>query len=327
MSDTMDREALGKVLDKYGTPPKDLVFKKGSADYVGHADITAILIKIDPCWSWEPQAWAPEGGPLVVDRGGRLTMWGWMTVHGKRLPCVGTVESKKLDQADARQGPPEVDKELIGDLIRNGAMRFGIGLNLWTKADWAEPGEAEASEPESSDFHGWPSRAAHDAWWEVQSQRIKALPDKQRYIAIGVLGDVGAFTGRKPNLPIPNGTLRNEVESALTGAEIHAGTDGPSDYALQVMAEARGIEDPLNPPDDNNPIEPWMWDLADVQDLDAHDWKVTAKAANVRQRDLVDIACGVAKDKELPEPDGITDIHGALAVELRAELLRGEPPF
>jgi hypothetical protein len=32
-------------------------------------------------------------------------------------------------------GKPEAVKELIGDAIRNGAMRFGIAGGLWSKAD------------------------------------------------------------------------------------------------------------------------------------------------------------------------------------------------
>jgi hypothetical protein len=56
-------------------------------------------------------------------------MWGWLVVHGTRRLCVGTCEASK--------GDPE--KELIGDLLRNGAMRFGIGTRLWSKSDSADP--------------------------------------------------------------------------------------------------------------------------------------------------------------------------------------------
>ena len=51
-------------------------------------------------------------------------MWGRITVHGKSIIGVGTCE--------ARKGEPE--KELVGDMIRNAAMRFGIGTKLWSKA-------------------------------------------------------------------------------------------------------------------------------------------------------------------------------------------------
>lgn len=94
-------------------------------DYMGHADVTLALIEVDPMWNWEPTRWSDQGEPLYLNKGGRLVMWGWLTVLGKRVLCVGTCESGKSD--------PE--KELIGDLLRNGAMRFGIGTKLWSKAD------------------------------------------------------------------------------------------------------------------------------------------------------------------------------------------------
>ena len=48
-----------------------------------------------------------------------------MTLLGKPMICVGS----------ARADKPEYEKELIGDLLRNGSMRYGIALNLWSKQD------------------------------------------------------------------------------------------------------------------------------------------------------------------------------------------------
>lgn len=99
-------------------------------DYMGHADVTLALIDVDPLWTWEPVTIDPQsGGPAIANQGGRLVMWGWLVVQGVRRLCVGT--------CDAGKGDPE--KELIGDLLRNGAMRFGIGTRLWSKADSADP--------------------------------------------------------------------------------------------------------------------------------------------------------------------------------------------
>lgn len=51
-------EQLRKVLDDYKTPDPSIVGKlpRGGTqlDFVGHADITKLLIEIDPLWSWEP---------------------------------------------------------------------------------------------------------------------------------------------------------------------------------------------------------------------------------------------------------------------------------
>jgi hypothetical protein len=46
-------------------------------------------------------------------------------VLGKTIIGVGSCKADKDDAA----------KELIGDALRNAAMRFGIAINLWSKAD------------------------------------------------------------------------------------------------------------------------------------------------------------------------------------------------
>ena len=97
-------------------------------DFMGHASVTRVLNEIDPLWSWEPAARNDQGEPLIVTRGSMLRMWITFTLCGKQVPAVGTCESNK----------GEAEKELIGDAIRNAAMRFGIGLSLWHKGQWAE---------------------------------------------------------------------------------------------------------------------------------------------------------------------------------------------
>lgn len=148
----MNAEALEQIVAKYAQPDPSTLSKlpkptsrdntKGKCDvcggwhglpavhldYMGHADVTLALIDVDPCWDWEPLA-VENGSPVIANQGGRLVMWGYLTVLGKRMLCVGTCEAGK--------GDPE--KELIGDLLRNGAMRFGIGTRLWSKADGVDP--------------------------------------------------------------------------------------------------------------------------------------------------------------------------------------------
>jgi hypothetical protein len=105
---------------------------KGGANllYMGHAEVTLALIDADPLWTWEPAAIDPAtGGPVIATQGNRLVMWGRVTVCGKTMMAVGTCEARKAD--------PE--KELIGDLLRNAGLRFGIGTKLWSKAADAEP--------------------------------------------------------------------------------------------------------------------------------------------------------------------------------------------
>lgn len=124
-------EELRNILKDYAKPDPSIVqqLPKGGTklDFVGHADITRILIEIDPYWSWEPCGW-DNGRPAIHVENGIATMWGRLTVHGKEMLGVGSVKADKTD----------LDKELIGDFLRNASMRFGISLNLWTKNQWAD---------------------------------------------------------------------------------------------------------------------------------------------------------------------------------------------
>jgi len=131
---------LRDVLEKYGTPDPKIVGKlpKGGAvlDFVGHADVNKALIEIDPLWTWQPVAWDDDGMPKIKVANGVATMWGIMTLHGKQMLGVATVQANK----------PDLYKELASDFIRNAAMRFGVYLSLWTKNEWED---AEASKVSS----------------------------------------------------------------------------------------------------------------------------------------------------------------------------------
>lgn len=136
----MTADALRQVLDHWAKPPKEMVDKlpKGgtSLDYMGHAAVTRALIEVDPNWNWEPLV-DERGIPIIQHQGKRLVMWGRLTVLGKTVVCCGTCEDRKF----------EPEKELIGDLLRNGAMRFGIGLALWAKDEWNDLGTSDGNAP------------------------------------------------------------------------------------------------------------------------------------------------------------------------------------
>lgn len=142
VEDNNKAEELRNILKDYAKPDPSIIqqLPKGGTklDFVGHADITRILIEIDPYWSWEPCGWA-QGRPAIHVENGMATMWGWLTVHGKELLGVGSVKADKGDY----------EKELIGDFLRNASMRFGISLNLWTKNQWADlDGDKPAPKPQ-----------------------------------------------------------------------------------------------------------------------------------------------------------------------------------
>lgn len=142
-------------------------------DYVGHAQVTGRLLEVDPSWSWEPVAWDVSGLPAIVEeQGGRRVLWIRLTVLGVTRLGVGIAGAHE-----------EVEKVLVGDALRNAAMRFGVALDLWAKGDLHAPDESADApapsprqqadpepEPEPEPFDwaglGWSGQADHDAAWE-----------------------------------------------------------------------------------------------------------------------------------------------------------------
>ena len=91
-------------------------------DYVGHAALTDRLLDADPGWTWEPLAMG-DGVPVMDNLGG---MWIKLTVCGVMRLGYGHAGDKTGGDAI---------KEVIGDALRNAAMRFGAALYLWHKGD------------------------------------------------------------------------------------------------------------------------------------------------------------------------------------------------
>jgi hypothetical protein len=128
---TDNTKELLEVLNKYAVPDPKIVGKlpKGGTqlDFVGHADITRILIEVDPHWRLVPIAW-DNGRPAMNVVNDMATMWFELTLLGTSRLAIGTAKANAFD----------LDKQLYGDALRNGAMRFGISLNLWTKNEWED---------------------------------------------------------------------------------------------------------------------------------------------------------------------------------------------
>lgn len=165
------RALIRDILEKYASPDPAIVSqlpkknKDGSTTYlgyIGHAQITKILCEIDPLWSWEPAEWF-EGRPRIhyhesvfqfrngeEKRSRTAVMWGFITIHGKRLPCVGSCSADK----------EEIDKELSGDLLRNGCMRFCVGVNLWGKDSDNKGPSPQKARPQKAPKQEQPARPA-----------------------------------------------------------------------------------------------------------------------------------------------------------------------
>lgn len=111
-------------------------------DYVGHAAVTDRLLDCDESWSWEPLAFGPDGLPAFDASGG---LWIRLTVCGVSRIGYGHAQDK-----DA-YSPGDRIKEVIGDAIRNSAMRFGAALELWHKGDLHLPEPVEDDTPSPAD--------------------------------------------------------------------------------------------------------------------------------------------------------------------------------
>ena len=152
-------------------------------DYVGHAGVTMRLNQVDPEWTWEPmyravpddllQAAIATGNESIIDRllnnapmrqtdGG---LWIRLTVLGVTRPGFG--------DAGGKVGTNAV-KEIIGDAIRNAAMRFGVGTYLWSKSEAAQ---ALAVREAGADVDA----GDHDAPSEQRPSRgARSRPPRQR---------------------------------------------------------------------------------------------------------------------------------------------------
>ena len=126
------RELLLDLMHEWWDPPQHLIqtLPRGGTklSYLGHADTTRAMSETDPEWTWTPMAHDENGLP-ILDRdsnGHPIGMWIWITVCGVERPAYGSCEPGKRDAV----------KELIGDAIRNGAMRFGVAGGLWSKGEW-----------------------------------------------------------------------------------------------------------------------------------------------------------------------------------------------
>src|SRR5690606_26004271 len=93
-------------------------------DYVGHAALTDRLLDTDIEWTWEPVAFTEAGLPAFDASGG---LWIKLTVCGVTRYGYGHAAAKPNQDPGARE------KEVIGDALRNAAMRFGAALDLWHK--------------------------------------------------------------------------------------------------------------------------------------------------------------------------------------------------
>ena len=140
-----DRADLRQLLAEWASPPAEMidVIPKGGVElkYLGHAATTRALLECDPAWWWEPMSMDDYGQPRLVtdDQDRPVGLWIYLHVCGVRRPGYGSCLPGKQDAV----------KELIGDALRNAAMRYGVAINLWGKdhpeKDAPKPRKAKAT--------------------------------------------------------------------------------------------------------------------------------------------------------------------------------------
>jgi len=192
-------------------------------DYVGHAELTARLLDVDPVWNWEPAAWTEDGEPKINVRGNTARMWIKLTVAGVTRLGVGTCSANKDD----------VEKELIGDALRNAAMRFGAALDLWSKSErHKDSNEPSSQQARAAKAHASPAKT------KTQSARADEA-DKE--------------TGEVP--PPPD--LSAEIEKL----------DQESRAELKTMLEKANISLDSAPPAAAKQVERWIEKLMEAQKM------------------------------------------------------------
>ena len=161
-------------------------------DYVGHADVTIRLLEVDSEWSWAPKATDvdPEllkaamasGDAEIVravienappkfetDRNGSpVGLWIKLTVGGVTRLGVGSCPC----------GQNDAEKVLIGDALRNAALRFGVATE---PVGQGRPGRPDGRERDRIGRAGQPARQRAVCSRRVRERRPgRAAPERQR---------------------------------------------------------------------------------------------------------------------------------------------------
>jgi hypothetical protein len=134
--------------------PRDLIEYKEMHGrqfaYINHALVTDRLIRVDPCWYWEPMATTERGAPLLDPFNG---LWIRLTVLGVTRIGFGA--------AEPHQKGADAVKTAISDAIKNAAMRFGVALDCWA---------GENGEPALAVVRSIPVPPTEDEPWNIENE-------------------------------------------------------------------------------------------------------------------------------------------------------------
>jgi hypothetical protein len=198
-------------------------------DYVGHAALTDRLLDTDLEWSWEPVGFTPEGLP-ALDRNGGL--WIKLTVCGVTRYGYGA--------ADGKSGGDAM-KEMIGDALRNAAMRFGAALDLWHKGDLHVDDEDKPENPTTGEHKSRRDAPKLDGPYDTAPKLEKAAREFARTLrSMGSLQDFDEW--RKDEEVI---AFVEQCKRDLPGWWFPNHPDCPPDFtplSVEVTTTKRGLE-------------------------------------------------------------------------------------
>lgn len=190
--------------------------------FAGHAAITDRLLAADPCWSWAPVTDPAVRGALPPG------FWIELTVCGVTRLGYGDAEGKTGHT---------VPKELIGDALRNAAMRFGVGLELWHKGDLHAAAQDDAPAQNSSGRQA-PSKAASGHQERPAAPQAPSGPPADAAPALHAQGYVTKMlevTGMAATVALQ----RTAFEAELLEAQVDLPTDPPQRVKLADAFEQR----------------------------------------------------------------------------------------
>jgi len=213
-------------------------------DYVGHGDTTIRLLDVDEQWSWEPMARdidpavltaaAASGNPEVIQmmlknappkfdldaEGNPVGLWINLTIGGVTRPGYGSVPSSQDDAV----------KVLIGDALRNAAMRFGVALDLWAKGDRADPTRENATASAGQASRRGSGQSAADAFENARPRPSNQGPGRE------ITNGSSQQRGQVSRPAQPTKTAAADPDEIDTDAQVYA------DEAHQALT-VRDVED------------------------------------------------------------------------------------
>jgi len=205
-------------------PPSQIgLLPKGGQqlEYVGHGAVTDRLLSVDPGWSWEPMALDAHGLPALDQHG---NLWIKLTVCGVTRLGVGDGPTMKV---------------LIGDALRNAAMRFGVALDLWVRGQ-AEDDEKVADQGQGQGPRRTPPVVQPPLDYATRAQ-VKAIKDATKQLTPEQRADlVDGHTVYGVELVKDGGIVasREQAETVLTslGALLATGTQEPVENVIAIAA-------------------------------------------------------------------------------------------